>query len=905
MTRERWLKINRAVDAALEIPSDQRAAYVEQLCAGDSELRYEVERLLNACAHAENDPAFLAAAANVYAAPVLNDLSAWNAAAAAAMRSVLTAGLGGRYTIVREIGRGGMAVVYLARDERLHREVAIKVLAPDVGRDVAITRFLREIDIAARLQHPQIVPVYDSGEADGLLYYVMRFVNGESLSERLARERQLPLKTAVAIATDVAHALDYAHAHDVVHRDIKPANILLDGDRAVVTDFGVARAIEIASSQQITQKGIVLGTPPYMSPEQSAGDAGIDGRSDVYSLACVVFEMLAGEPPFTGPSPQAVIAKHMQAPAPDVRVVRPTVGVGTHEALLIALSKNPVDRFATAGAFACALENSVVVSERSKRRRRLASGVAGVVVLPAVGLLLHVATGPSSSREPIGAPADVPRIAVLYFEDLSVDSSLRHIADGLTEELIYELSGVNGFRVVSKAGVKPFRGRQAPFDSMVSTLAVSTVVDGSIQRVGDRLRVVVQLIDAKTNTYVDRTSVEQPLAEFIALEQQVAQQVAVALRRRMGQDVRLRGATVGTSSTQARELVLKARRARDDAEKLAESSHPMDLRTALESLTRADSLLALAQRSDSGWVRPVLDRGWAALERARLVHGEERIRAGEEGLRHAEDAARRFSLTSEALELRGTLRWILTRARPTDSAAQVKAAESDLRIAVSRDSSLANAWATLSSVLLAQGHFAEAAIAAERAMREDAYFAGAREILEQLFYTAVWRGDRSSAGEWCQRGRVSFPGYWRFIECELTLLREDLDAKPDPRRAWGLVVKLERAYSVQQARAAGNRYTPIYWRMVAAAISARAGRHDVARAELARARHATEGDSVLRLDLAYDEAYLRLVLGERQRAQQLLLHLVKSRPRLRSTLLRDPLFHELEPEQFLRAPTVR
>jgi serine/threonine-protein kinase len=906
MTRDRWVDVSRVVDAALEIPSDQRAAFVTQACADDSELRRAVERLLSACEHAEQGDGFLAATASAYVEPVLGDLAAWNASAATVVCSLIAAGLSGRYTIEREIGHGGMAFVYLARDDRLHRKVAIKVLAPDVGRDLGSTRFLREIEIAARLEHPHIVPVHDAGTAAGLLYYVMRFVDGESLNDRLARERQLPLQTAVAIAGDVAEALDYAHAHGVVHRDIKPGNILLDTERAVVTDFGVARAIEVASSQQITQTGVVLGTPPYMSPEQAAGDAAIDGRSDVYSLACVVFEMFAGEPPFTGPSPQAVLAKHMQAPIPDLRVVRPTVGMRTQEVVSTALAKVPADRFATASEFVRALQDSLIAAHNTRKHRRLA-GAAAAIALPAAIMLFHNGTPPSvpAGRFIDGVPTEVPRIAVLYFEDLSPDSSLRHIADGLTEELIYELSGVNAFRVISRGGVKPYRGRQVPVDSIVSSLGVTTIVEGSIQRDRNRLRVVVQLIDAKSNTYADRTAVEQPLADVIALERQVAQQVAVALRRRMGREVRLRGAGLGTTSPPARELVLRAQRARDDAETLAEHPHPMDLRTAFESLVRAESLLVLAQRADPRWIRPILDRGWIARERARLVHGVARTKAGEQGLVHAEDVLRRSPLNAEALELRGTLRWILARARGTDSTEQARLnlAEADLRTAVGQDSSRANAWATLSSVLIVKGRFAEAAIAAERALREDAYFTGARDILEQLFYTAVWRGDKSSAADWCHRGRVSFPGYWRFIECELTLLREDLDAKPDARRAWALVEELERVYSSEQARAAGNLYTPVYWRVVAAAISARAGRRDVARAELARAIRATESDSTLRLDLLYDEAYLRFVLGERQQAQELLLHLVKARPRLRSALLRDPLFRDLNVAQLFQGAT--
>src|SRR5207237_3783326 len=235
------------------------------------------------------------------------------------------AALAGRYTIERELGRGGMATVYLAQDRKHHRPVAIKVLKPELAAALGPERFLREIDTAARLTHPLILPLQDSGEAAGLLYYVMPYVEGETLRDRLEREGQLPLEEAVRITREVASALSYAHSHDVVHRDIKPENILLSGGEAVVADFGIARAITQAGGRGLTETGIAVGTPAYMSPEQASGGGPIDGRSDVYSLACVLYEMLAGEPPYTGPSAQVVIAKRFTDPVPSVRRLRETI----------------------------------------------------------------------------------------------------------------------------------------------------------------------------------------------------------------------------------------------------------------------------------------------------------------------------------------------------------------------------------------------------------------------------------------------------------------------------------------------------------------------------------------------------------------------------------------------------
>src|SRR6266699_1515922 len=265
-----------------------------------------------------------------------------------------------RYTIERELGRGGMATVYLAQDRKHHRQVAIKVLMPELAAALGPERFLREIDTAARLNHPHILPLHDSGEAEGFLFYVMPYVEGESLRDRLSRKKQLPLGDALQIAREVADALSYAHSHDVVHRDIKPENILFEAGHAVVTDFGIARAITAAGGEKLTGTGIAVGTPGYMSPEQGAASAWVDERSDIYSLGCVLYEMLAGEPPYTGPSAQIVIRQHLASAPPQVSAMRAAVPPAIEEAIARALAKTPADRFATAAEFVGA----------SQRRRR-------------------------------------------------------------------------------------------------------------------------------------------------------------------------------------------------------------------------------------------------------------------------------------------------------------------------------------------------------------------------------------------------------------------------------------------------------------------------------------------------------------------------------------------------------
>ena len=256
---------------------------------------------------------------------------------------IVRAALAGRFRIEREIGRGGMATVFLAEDLKHPRKVAIKVLKPELTATLGAERFLREIAIASKLNHPHIVPLHDSGTAGDVLYYVMPYVEGESLRERLARDKQLSVDDAVRLTREAAEALEAAHAQGVVHRDIKPGNILLEAGHAMVADFGLARAIVHAGGDSITSSGLIVGTPEYMSPEQASGVADLDARTDVYSLGCVLYEMLAGEAPYTGPTAQTIVAKQMSQPVPSVRVVRPTVPPPLDAVLQRALAKIPAD----------------------------------------------------------------------------------------------------------------------------------------------------------------------------------------------------------------------------------------------------------------------------------------------------------------------------------------------------------------------------------------------------------------------------------------------------------------------------------------------------------------------------------------------------------------------------------
>jgi tetratricopeptide (TPR) repeat protein len=371
--------------------------------------------------------------------------------------SRLSAALGDRYALERELGRGGMATVYLASDLRHHRQVAVKVLHSELGAVLGADRFLREIGIAARLSHPHILPLHDSGTFDlgsgrTVLFYVMPYVAGRSLRERLREELQLSIDESVTIARQVADALDHAHQQGVIHRDIKPENILLAQGQAVLADFGIARAVDVAAGDRLTETGLAIGTPAYMSPEQSAGSTRVDARSDIYALGCVLYEMLGGQPPFSGPSPQAILARHAIDPVPSLRTLRPTVSRALALVITRALAKVPADRFPTARVFADALTKAAVAPEGSAddtptmvvqarriadRRRRMfiAAALAVVVIAAAAGLALRL------GRKP--ATLESARVIVLPFQNRTGDPTLDALGEVAADYIVSGLRGAN------------------------------------------------------------------------------------------------------------------------------------------------------------------------------------------------------------------------------------------------------------------------------------------------------------------------------------------------------------------------------------------------------------------------------------------------------------------------------
>ena len=469
----------------------------------------------------------------------------------------LAVALADRYRIDRELGAGGMATVYLAHDLKHERQVAIKVLKPELGAVLGAERFLAEIKVTANLQHPNLLPLFDSGVADGLLYYVMPYVEGETLRARLEAEPQLPVEEAIRLTTLVAGALDFAHARGVVHRDLKPENILLQAGQPIVADFGIALAVATAGGERITQTGLSLGTPHYMSPEQAAAERVIDARSDQYALAAIMYEMLTGEPPHTGASSQAIIARLLTETPRRVRATRAAVPAALDDAILRALAKSPADRFASCGAFARATVTATNDRAASAVRRRapwMVAATAGLAILVAAGLW-WTQNGRARSTT---APQATRSIAVLPLVNVGGDSTQEYFADGMTEELTDALGKVPGLQVAARTSSFAFKGRSdLDVREVGEKLGVAHVLQGSVRRAANRLRVSVQLIDASTRRELWSERYEKGVEEAFSVQDSITDAITVRLALHFG-GTELASARAGrTSSSAAHDLYLQ------------------------------------------------------------------------------------------------------------------------------------------------------------------------------------------------------------------------------------------------------------------------------------------------------------------------------------------------------------
>ena len=383
----------------------------------------------------------------------------------------LTGALADWYRIEGEIGSGGMATVYLAVDLKHRRQVALKVLHPELSASVGHERFLREIEIVAGLTHPHILTLIDSGEADGLLFFVMPYVEGETLHARLKREGPLPVEDALRIAREVADALAYAHENGVIHRDIKPSNILLEAGHAVISDFGVARAVGVAGVSDATATGMAVGTPKYMSPEQATGGE-VDPRADIYALGCVLWEMLAGDAPFDGPTPQAILVNKLSDTTPSLRARRRSVPPEVEGVIEGAMALLPADRYGTARELEQALADPEMAKKVGPRRRRRArtariAGFAGAALIGVAAWLMFGRGTPLEALSPYG-------LAVLPPENLTGEED--HFVVGQHQALIDHLASIGGFRVISRPSTVRYQDTEMTVSEIAAELGVRAVV---------------------------------------------------------------------------------------------------------------------------------------------------------------------------------------------------------------------------------------------------------------------------------------------------------------------------------------------------------------------------------------------------------------------------------------------
>lgn len=823
--------------------------------------------------------------------------------------------LAATYAVERELGAGGMATVYLARDVKHGRQVAIKVLHPDLSATIGAERFEREIKLAASLQHPHILGLYDSGSASGLLYYVMPFVEGESLRDRLDREGQLPIDDAIQLILEVADALGYAHKQNIVHRDIKPENILLSGGHALVADFGIARAVDDSGGAKLTQTGMAIGTPVYMSPEQSVGEK-VGPTADIYSLGCMLYEMLAGEPPFTGKNAVQIMARHAMEQVPSLRIVRQSVPEEVEEAIFAALEKSPADRPKSCAEFTEILgmplgaTATLRVMNRTSTRRTptgmTRSYPTGMPEAPAatpiwkkpwvvaLALLLVIGgagaawkllgAGGAAAPDSGGFPAKT--IAVLYFDDNSPNQDLGFVADGITEGLIQSLSGVQGLNVISRAGVERFRHDSTSIDSIARVLEAGTLVRGSVTPEGDKLKISLYLVDGNSGADLpdSRASLELPAANALAVRDSVAAQVAELIRKRVGTEFKLKEQRSSTRSADAWSLVQRASQRKRAGEEAAATGDTLALRVAF---TEADSLFGVAEQLDPKWVEPMVQRGLLAYRWSRLSGSAVSLieSHANEGQAHVTRALALDPTNPDALELRGTISyWGWIKGLEPDSSkasALLASAQADLEKSTEINPAQAGAWATLSHLYNQTGTSADVATAASRALSADAFLESADVILGRLFLADYDLNNFKKAEKWCEDTRRRFPNSFAAPRCQLFLMTMRDFSSPDIARARRL------ADSVVEASPANRKaFYRLNSDLLVAAVMARGGQRDSA---VALARRST-GDSEVSptRDLSLVGAFALVQAGDTTGAIEQLKLYFNANERMRSIYANDP-----------------
>ncbi|MGH7651401.1 MAG: protein kinase domain-containing protein [Gemmatimonadaceae bacterium] len=582
---------------------------------------------------------------------------------------------GDRYTIERVLGEGGMATVHLAEERKHRRKVAIKVLKPEFGASVGAERFLREIGIAARLAHPHIVPLIDSGEADGSLYYVSPYVEGGSLRDRLSRQRQMALPDAVRIASEIGVALDYAHRSGFVHRDVKPENILFADDHALLADFGIAHVSVTPGMPALTLGGIAIGTPEYMSPEQAAGETNLGTAGDVYSLACVVYEMLTGEPPFHGVSARATIAKQVTERPRPLRSIRPNVPAGVERTIERALAKDPAERYATITEF------TTTLSQASKESNT------------------HFV-------------ATTRTIAVLPFVNASPDPDNEYLSDGITDELIDALAKVEGLRVASRTSVFALKGKQQDVRAIGALLSATDVLEGTVRRSGQNLRITAQLTSADDGRLVWSQRFDRTFDDMFAIQDEIARTIVNTLRATSFGDL-TPTSTRHTGSVQAYGMYLRGR-------------YAWNKRTQ-EGVTEGIRYFEEAIAKDPGYAL-----AYTGLADSYALHIDYRNVPVHEGFEKAKFYARKaMELDDSLAEAHASLAWSLF-IYDWDW----ESAEKQFRRAIELDRQYATAHQWYAFLLASQGRFEESLLEAHTAQENDPASIGIRRSLGYCYLYA-------------------------------------------------------------------------------------------------------------------------------------------------------------------------
>ncbi len=822
----------------------------------------------------------------------------------------------GEYEVEDVVGKGGMAIVYRARDMRHPRLVAIKVLRMEVAQSIGTTRFLREIAVAAPFSHPHILPLIDSGELTDELgrttpYYVMPLVDGETLHQKLVSEGPLPIPVVLRITREILEALQYAHAQGVIHRDIKPANILLSGGHAVVADFGVSRPLTLVTAEPgepaVTVTGDVIGTPSYMSPEQALGNQFVDARSDIFSVGCVMYEMLVGDRPFDTPIPQYTATKKRHGIFASARTVRPDVTEELDAVLANALKPDPNDRYASAAAFLRALSQldekdtsgwGLLQHPFSGRVRNVA-----IASLACVGVLVAVMKGGNPTKRsdapptPSAIASDKSRVAVLPMESTSPDSLMSAVANGFQSDLIDELAQYPALTVISKNGVLQFHGNNTSTDSIARVLNVGSLVTGTIKQVGEVVWVTVRLIDGATGVLRSSKTDSGSVRDLLAVRSSVIASVTRSLRKVIGESLTEREQPM-TQNSEAWELHARAINMLE-----SESGNPAKL-TDVERQARyrlIDSLLTRAAALDKRWAMPLSTQASTLNQRATFLEFTQTATTNsgggsdsatllrERALSVANEAVARSPRDPHVLATRGKVELDLWRtSKPIAPEALRLAAERDLKDAVAMRPDLAVAFNNLSILHSASGAASEAAEDARKALQADAFLRDAPAVLSRRFYSSLAAGSIADARSVCDLGRRLYSTAPQFWGCELTLLGWTGNKPADITKAWEI---LETSESQDKANQLISGWA--VRRLFIAAIAARAGLADSARGILRTVRAAPEAKFAPD-NVDFGEANIHTLLKEPALAFPLLEKYVQHNPALRGQVREHPWFAQLK-----------